>query len=516
MTRKQIIRAILLALFLLIIILVIIIVVKTYSHPFAKSTENDGRQAVAVEISDAALRRFAGGIRIPTVSNAEYDETNFEPFERFGNYLREQYPRVYENLETQTINTYGLVFHWKGKNPQLKPLLFLSHYDVVPVVGYEPETAPVADSIFRRDQTAQPFTENITSWDYPPFSGAVADGRIWGRGTLDMKCMLFSVMEGVDQLLEEGFQPERDIWIAFGQDEEVSGRQGAFVIAQHFKDQGLQFEAVYDEGGVIYAQGFGKSAQPVALIGIAEKGFLTLKISVNGVGGHASMPPAKGSLVQAAEIIEKLNNNQMPARLISPVKTFLDNVSGEQGFMTRMAVANQWLFKPMLLKTFSKEPATNALIRTTTAVTMAKGSDAANVLSSVSEITVNFRLLPGDTVDDVIAHVEKLCDGYDVRIENFSSREASGISPVDTRGFEIISEVLADIYPQAKATSYITIGGTDAYKYQIVSDNIYRFMPLFLNEYEQRVIHNENESITIDNYGKLVYYFREVMRRYDN
>ena len=219
-------------------------------------------------------------------------------------------------------------------------------------------------------------------------------------------------------------------------------------------------------------------------------------------------------MIYAAEIIEKLNENQFPARIISPIASFFDNIGNEMNFFARMAIANQWILKPLLLKTMEKTPASNALVRTTTAVTMAKGSDAPNVLSSESVVTVNFRILPGDSVADVIEHVKKICEGYDVNIEVISQREPSGISPIDVRGFEVIKEKIAQIYPEAIVTSYITIGGTDAYKYQIVSDHIYRLLPLELNQYEQRTIHNENEYISLENFGKVQWYFKEIMRTY--
>ncbi|MCC8134841.1 MAG: M20/M25/M40 family metallo-hydrolase [Tannerellaceae bacterium] len=168
----------------------------------------------------------------------------------------------------------------------------------------------------------------------------------------------------------------------------------------------------------------------------------------------------------------------------------------------------------MLISSFRTNPGTNALIRTTTAITRAKGSDASNVIASVAEITVNFRLLPGDTLEDVMNHVREICKGYDVEIEVINAREASGISPQDTRGFRIIQEALDQTYPGAVVTAYITIGGTDAYKYQIVSDHIYRLMPVYLNAYEQRMLHNENEHITIENYGKMIRYFRTIMENY--
>ncbi len=498
-------------------VLLIVIAVKTYTYPFSKMEENTQTEALDTRVEELSIRRFAGGIRIPTVSDAVYEETDFAPFDRFKEYLRESYPRVYETMDTLTINDYGLVFRWEGRDPSLKPILFLSHYDVVPVLDYDPSQHDLDDQpvVFRLNDTpAGMAQEEQETWTYPPFSGAVAGGRIYGRGSLDMKCMLFSLMEAADGLIGEGFRPRQDIWFAFGHDEEVGGLQGATKIAEYFRQQSMSFDAVYDEGSFVLAEGLQGIDRPLALVGLGEKGFLSLRIKVRGTGGHSSMPPAKSSLVYAAEIIEKLNDNQMPARIVPPVQSFLNEVGGEMGTGARAAIANRWILGPQLLSTLAKNPSSNALIRTTTAITMARGSEAANVISSIAEIVVNFRILQGDTVEEVIDHVKKLCEGYDVEIETINAREPSGLSPDDTRAYGIMKEAVGHLYPDALFSSYITIGGTDAYKYQIVSDHIYRFMPLLLNEFERGTIHNENEYITIENYGRMIAYFRYIMDNY--
>ncbi|MCC8089599.1 MAG: M20/M25/M40 family metallo-hydrolase [Rikenellaceae bacterium] len=507
---------ILIALLAVIAVIFVIVAIKTYTYSFVEhETASSVSIGEPVGISDHSLRRFAGGINIPTVSNADYEETYFPPFDRFKEYLRESYPNVYEVMDTIVINNYGLVFRWKGRYPNLKPILFLSHYDVVPVLGFDQTEDSVSLGEFRpEDPALLPIDAYSEDWDQPPFSGAVVNGRIYGRGTLDMKGMLFSLLEAADALIEEGFIPEQDIWFAFGHDEETGGLHGAIYIADYFKRQGLTFDAVYDEGGIIDANGLDKVSSPIALVGIGEKGILTIIIKVYGIGGHSSMPPKKGSLIMAAEIMEKLNNNQMPARIIPLISDFLDNIGGEQGFFTRMAIANKWLFNPLLIRSLSKTSASNALIRTTTAGTRAKGSDAANVLSSVSEITVNFRLLPGDTVEDVLEHVKKICEGYETEIEIVNQREVSGLSPVDSKAYRAIQNTVEKIYPGTLVTSYVAIGGTDSFKYQIVSDHIYRFMPIMVNSFEQGTIHNENEYISIENFANMIAYFKELMKTY--
>lgn len=505
---------IILVLLVLIIIFAAIILIRTVTYPFAKSSP-DRKDMLPARVmpSVKALERLAGGVRIPTVSD-EIGRAENNPFDRFKTYLADVYPQVYANMDTMTINGYGMLFRWKGRDSSLDPILFLSHYDVVPVIGYEAETDP-GEVIFRPDDKLSPALDEFSSeWDYHPFSGAVVDGRVYGRGTLDMKGMLFGIMEAIDELLAAGFRPERDIWLAFGHDEEISGLEGAVHIANYFKEQGMTFEGVYDEGGVVAAPGLGGINTAMALIGTAEKGFLTLRIKVYGTGGHSSMPPAKGSLVYAAEIMQKLNENQVPARLIPPISSFLDNVGGFMNFGSRMAIANKWLFKNMLFKSMAKTPATNALTRTTTAVTMAKGSDAPNVLASVAEVVVNYRILTGESVADIVAHVEKICEGYDTEIEIVSSREPSNTSEPDSRAYGILKESLEKLYPGAVITPYLTIGGTDAYKYEIVSNKVYRMTPIYLNEYEQRTVHNENEFISLDNFGRMIAHFKYIMENF--
>ena len=295
---------------------------------------------------------------------------------------------------------------------------------------------------------------------------------------------------------------------------QAGGTQGALKIARYFEEQGIAFDAVYDEGGIIIAPGLGGIQRTAALVGTAEKGFSTIRITVRGTGGHSSMPPEKGSLVLAAEIIEMLNQERMPAFLTAPVIAFLDRIGGSMGVAQRTAIANRWLLESPLLRSFESNPATNALVRTTTAITMARGSDAANVLASEAEVTVNFRLLPGNTTAQVKRHVENICNGYDVRIEELSTREPSQISPDDVHAFEMIRTSLAGLYPGTIVTPYLTLGGTDAYKYEAVSPNVYRFMPVLLTEQEQGTIHNENESISLENYGRMIAYFRDLIRNY--
>lgn len=499
----------------LLILLIIIVLIKTFTYSFKKVSANTTSGWKMIK-DDSAIQRLSGGLKIPTVSSGELGDFNYSTFDTIKEYIKNAYPLIYQNAEFVEVNTYGLVFRLKGSNPSLNPILFLSHTDVVP--PGDAEVKDKTENILRPDDQPLPAVSEVSEeWDFGPFSGAVANGRIYGRGSIDMKGMLFSLLESMNNVIKRKYIPRRDIYLAFGFDEEVGGQQGAVKIAEYFRNKNVQFDAVYDEGGLILEKGSVTGINSdIAVIGCAEKGFLSVKIKVKGLGGHSSMPPAESAIGKAAVIMQRLESGQMKPEVTPLINQFFTNVGGSMSFISRMAIANQWLLKPVLLSQLTKNNSTNALVRTTTALTMMKGSDAPNVLSPEVEFIVNFRLLPGNTVKDVKEHIANATKGFDVEIEEIDSvKEASAVSSSNTRAFQMIESAIKEIHPTVIATPYLTVGATDAYKYQLVSKNIYRFMPIKINNAEKQSIHSTNEYLSIENYMKMIHYFEFIMRNYD-
>jgi carboxypeptidase PM20D1 len=504
---------------LLVGILIAVVVVKTITHPFATLADNQ-QVPVKVPISEMVVRRFANGLTYQTISYIDSVENNFAVYDSFLVYLNEQYPRVFERLEKTVINKYQIVLRWKGSNESLKPILFMSHYDVVHPGphDYEHDDEYSGQNMFDLHDEELPLPmEEFTNWEQPPFGGVVKNGRIYGRGAIDMKSVLFALLESVDALLAQGTTPERDIYIALNPDEEVGGLRGAAKMAEYFKDKGMQFEAIFDEGGIIATPGTAEGInQNLAFIGVAEKGVVAYRIKVKGTGGHSSMPPLQTAAGKAAVIMQRLETNQMPQRIIGPMQNFLNIAGAGMGFTGRMAIANQWLFEGILLKKMAKIPQTNALTRTTTAITMLKGSDGNNVLPQKVEIVVNFRILPGETSVDVLNHIKKACEGFEVEID--AARipvEPSNLSPTEGKPYELILAGIEKLYPGTLVTPYLTLGATDCKHMGELSNNIYRFMPVLLNPIEQRTIHNFNEYMSVENYARMIAYYTHLMQNFD-
>ncbi|GHU08236.1 peptidase M20 [Spirochaetia bacterium] len=434
-----------------------------------------------------AIERLSRAIQIPTVSASNYEATDFAPFDAFLAFLEDAFPLFHSTCETERINIYARLYRWRGKDPSRKPVLFTAHYDVVPA-GNE-------------------------DWTHPPFSGLVADGRVWGRGTLDIKSQLTAHIEAAEALMREGFKPEGDIYFAYGHDEEVGGRQGAEKIVALLTERGIKLGGLLDEGGMVVTGALSGVKSPVALIGVAEKASVHYEITVQGSGGHSSMPPATTALGQVAEIIRRIEKNPLPARFTPPVLAMLKNIGPEMGGVTAFAIRHALIFSTLLKRVLSKKSTTNAMIRTTFAATQSKASDAVNVLPLSASVTVNVRLLSGDTVASVTEYFKKLAGEIPVSIRQWPQEEATPISPQSGYFYEGIVRETKLMYPDAIVTPYLMLGGSDSRKYTSICENIYRFTPVSVTNAEKDTIHNRNEYISVENYTRMIEFFGRLMRK---
>lgn len=440
------------------------------------------------------IKHLSDALKIKTVSKTCYEEKTFSPYDEFVDYLEKTYPLFYSKVEFNRINNYGLVYIWKSNETSKDklPLLFLAHYDVVPV-----ESGTEGD------------------WKYPPFSGEIAEDMIWGRGSLDIKSQVISLIESAQALMTEGFSPKRDIYFAFGNDEEIGGHNGAAYITKHFEESGLKFEAVYDECGFVATSAIKGVNCNVAQIGIAEKGNCNIKISAVGEGGHSAMPPKVTALKNLANAIVVLQENTMKPYLCPPVVQMLKRLCHYRSIGFKMMVANMWLFKPLVIKALTSNKNDNAMVRTTYITTVCHVGSAPNVLSQKAEAIINCRTLPGETSKDIVEHIKSVAGKYLDNVEIMVTREPSEISPIDTKGFEKLEESIEHFFPNAVITPYLVVGGSDSRKYYNVCKNIYRFTPFIVTDREMKAFHNTNESITLDNYKRMIEFYKHFITNFD-
>ncbi|MEW6983895.1 M20 family peptidase [Colwelliaceae bacterium 6471] len=436
--------------------------------------------------------RLSQAIQHQTISYAEPSQRNPESFLKFHHFLEESFPLLHQELSREKINSLSLLYKWQGTDNTLKPILLMSHQDVVPV-----------------DQ------ETKEQWTHPAFAGEISDGIIWGRGAIDIKSGVLGIMEAVENLLAQGYQPKRSIYLAFGHDEELGGEHGAKQIAKKFNAQNLAFEFILDEGGSIVSDGVIPGVEsPIALIGIAEKGYVSLKLTANATGGHSSMPPKHTALGEISQAIVNLENNPFPANLAYSKQLF-NKIGPAMDPVKKAVFANMWLTEPIIEKILSSSQTTNATIRTTTAATMAKGSSKDNILPSEASAIINFRIMPGETIDSVIQYVTAVVNNTNINIQPLPGfgNEPSAVSNADHTSFAQLKQSIYRVTQDESmiVTPYLVVGGTDAKHYSGLSENIYRFAFNRFKPETLKQMHGINEHIKIDDYLGTIRFFREVI-----
>ena len=443
---------------------------------------------------DSYRRHLSEAIQFRTVSYRDYERVDWNEFEKFHKFLDEAYPLIKENLEKEIVPPANLLYRWKGTRDDLEPIALLAHQDVVPVSeGTEKD------------------------WKYDAFSGYDDGEFVWGRGSIDMKNHLIAVMESVEALLKDGFRPERDVYLLFGDNEEVvaNDKNGAHDLMETLKERGIRLESVIDEGGAIIPLNVPGVLNDKYLVGVgvAEKGYSDIEIVVNAKGGHSSQPPVHSALGILANAISDLEKNQFKAHFNYNMKLLLDSIARECTYPVRLITCNLPLLMPALLEVFKVIPFGACLVRTTTAVTMAQGSPAANVLPQRASATVNFRAMPGTTKQDIVDHIRKSVKCKDIEINVLNSKEASKFSPTDSRAYKIIAELNKALEPRSFVAPYLVMGGTDAYNYEPICDNIYRYAPFRLDVPILRCTHGTNERLPVACMENALVFFKNYIRR---
>lgn len=441
---------------------------------------------------ERACGHLSSAIQIKTISHSDERETDWAEFDRFHQFLRTAYPLVHEQLTVEKVSKASLLFKWQGRNDSLEPIAFLAHQDVVPV------TAGTEDD-----------------WTHPAFDGFNDGEFIWGRGALDMKNHLICLMESVETLLAEGYVPERTVYLCFGHNEEIVAgtNNGAHELAKTLQARGVHLDSVIDEGGaMLSAKVKGILDANLTGVGVAEKGYADFKITYSARGGHSSQPPKHTAIGILSKKVLRLERHQFKAKLLPFVYNLFTDIGKRTSYIGRVVMCNLWLLKPLLLKIMTNIPPAASLVRTTTAVTMSEGSPAANVLPQKASVTVNFRIMPGQTIADVKRHIEKYMGGENVEIEFLKGKEPSLVSPIDTRAFETLARLSVAIDEKNIVAPYLVMGGTDAYNYENVCENIYRFAPFTVDTDLLLTTHSTNERIPIAQLEQGITFFKRYIR----
>jgi carboxypeptidase PM20D1 len=349
-------------------------------------------------------------------------------------------------------------------------------------------------------------------WLKPPFDGVIADGYIWGRGSWDDKGNLYSMLEAAEALAKAGFRPKRTIYFAFGHDEEVEGLRGAKVIAATLASRGIRLDFMIDEG-LLITDGIIKGLdKPAALIGVAEKGYVTLVLTAHATPGHSSMPPRDTAIGIMSAALVRLEEHRLPMQVDGVVAEMFDTLGPEMRGFNRVVMSNLWLFKPLLLREFEKTGPTEAMTRTTTALTIFNAGNKDNVLPGNAAATVNFRLMPSDSQASVIDHVRRTIGDDRISIEPFSGNsEPTPMSSTASPSYQALNRTIREVFPDVVVAPGLMLAGTDSRLYASIADNIFRFSPVRANADDLKRFHGTNERLSMEGYAEMIRFYRRLL-----
>jgi carboxypeptidase PM20D1 len=435
---------------------------------------------------EGAAKHLSQAVQIETVSHQDASENDPKAWDALHAFLAATYPRFHAAAQREELAGGTLIYTWKGSDPAAAPIILMAHQDVVPVA---PET--------------------LGAWKAPPFSGAIKDGAVWGRGSIDDKGSLVALMEALESLAAKGFTPKRTIILVSGADEEVSG-SGAQAAGALLKARGVHAEWALDEGSAVVMD-MPLVGKPVTLIGVAEKGYATLRVTAKAAGGHSSAPPKDTGAVTLSRAVIAINDHAFPVKFQGPFAQMLKALAPQLPFVAKMAVANDWLFGPLLASQASATPQGAAGLHTTTAPTMLQGSPKENVLPTTSIARINYRILPGDTTDTVMARAKAAVGKLPVDLS--FERMASNPSPVSSTGSEAYKTIaaLAGEMSGAPVAPSLVTGATDSRHMIEVAKDIYRFQPIRFSMHDIEMIHGINEHMTLTNLEAMVQFYRRLV-----
>lgn len=441
--------------------------------------------AAPIDVATAA-RHLSEAIRIRTVSHQDRSRNDWHEWDRFDQWLVATYPAANAAMRREVLAGHTLVYTWPGANPALPPIVLMAHHDVVPVT---------------------PGTEG--DWKHPPFDGVIADDAVWGRGSVDDKGSLVGIVEAIEALATAGFKPQRSVIVLSGHDEEAGG-SGAMTVAASWRSSGLAPQFALDEGLAVVSD-LPLAGRPVALVGVAEKGYATLRITAPARGGHSSAPPQETGVETLAKAVLDVASHPFPMRFSGPTADMVRTLAPDAGLGVRVAVANTWLFEPLLIWRMAATPAGAATLHTTIAPTMLRGSPKENVLPQDATAWINYRIAPQDTAAQVLARATRATRRLDVQLAwDGAAYDPSPVSSTRSDAYLLIGALASDGGRVPVAPGLVTATTDSRYLAGIARD-VYRFQPIVASLGEFEMVHGTNEHLTLDNLRRMTEFYSRLI-----
>ena len=463
--------------------LLLVVITKTILNKPVLENQNVSLTALPTD----AIKHMTEAIQIATETPNDafvYDSAVFYSYRKL---IEKNYPLVHQQLSRTVIDSFNYIYKWQGTDTTKLPMVLMAHYDVVPVEA-----------------------SAIKLWHAKPYGGEVKDNYIWGRGVLDDKSSMISLLEATEAQLKAGFIPSQTIYLCFGADEESNGR-GAAAMVKYFESKKQRFDMVVDEGGEISTEDNKNIRQPIASVGVGEKGYVTLVLSVQRAGGHSSIPEKSSSIGILSKALHTIEENQIPTRITPPIKAYLERISSyNTNFFEKMQLSNLWLFEKWVLHNMTQNRSSNALVRTTLVPTVVNSGVRDNVIPTFATAMVNSRILPGETPNSVKSYVEKIVNDTNVKISIYPNYETmpSTTTEINSAAFKRVESAIHAVVKDVVVAPMLMVGATDSRNYRTLSDGVINFTPLT----DAKGYHGIDERMLISDYEKCFNYYTFLIK----
>ena len=434
-----------------------------------------------------AEEKLGAMVRIPTVSKHEHEDLT--QFYLYHEELARLFPLIHEKLEKTVLNG-TLIYRWEGTSKEKLPVLFMGHQDVVPA--------------------------SDEGWSVPAFSGAVKDGCLYGRGTLDCKGTMYVQLQAVEELLAEGFVPPCDVYLEYSINEETGG-DGAAAAMRYLRDKGIRFAFVLDEGGAVIEEAVPGMDRPYAVLGVTEKGYMDVKITARGKGGHSSTPPRNTPAARLYAFANEIERKRpFQKKLIPEVIEMFRQMAPAFSFPLRFLLGNLWLTKPLVKAAMPKvSPFGEALMATTCCFTQMKGSDAANVIPKEPYLIANLRCSVHQNCEESLKVLKKYGKKYNLEFEVLLQRNASPVSDIHSKAYGFVEKTIRAHFPDVGVAPYLIMGGTDCRHFHALSDTALRFAPVRMTNAQNASCHAVDENVTLSALAEGVRFYKRLLQNYE-
>jgi carboxypeptidase PM20D1 len=444
---------------------------------------NNTSQSVSLQtLPTHAIKHMSEAIQMATETPNDFYQYDSATFFAYRKFIERSYPLVHQKLTRTIIDSFHYIYEWRGSDTTKLPMVLMAHYDVVPVEA-----------------------SAVKLWHAKPYGGEVKENYIWGRGVLDDKSSMISILEATEAQLKAGFEPKQSIFLCFGGDEESNGR-GAAAMVKYFRSKKQRFDLVVDEGGEISTEDNKDIQQPIASVGVGEKGYVTMVLSVQKAGGHSSIPEKSSTIGILSKALHTIEENQIPTKLTPPIKAYLERISSyNNNFFEKMKLSNLWLFEKWVLNDMTQNRSSNALVRTTLVPTVVNSGVRDNVIPTFATAMVNSRILPGETPNSVKAYVEKLVNDTNVKVSIYPNYESmpSSTTEINSAAFKRVEAAIRSVVKDVVVAPMLMVGATDSRNYRSISDGVINFTPLT----DAKGYHGIDERMLISDFVKCFNYY---------